>query len=50
MLRQVKNKQSNNLISSKLNNQSDWLLQLQKPDLSQQEKIEIIKIKSEAME
>ncbi|TNV73789.1 hypothetical protein FGO68_gene10496 [Halteria grandinella] len=40
-----------NLIGgSRLNNQSDWMDQLKKPELSQQDKIEIIKIKSEAME
>lgn len=35
---------------SKLNNQSDWYQYVNKPNLSQQDKIEIIKIKSEAME
>jgi hypothetical protein len=35
---------------SRLNNQSDWMDYVKKPDLSQRDKIEIIKIKSEAME
>ena len=37
-------------IQSRLNNQSDWMDYVKKQDLSQRDKIEIIKIKSEAME
>ena len=37
-------------VLSRLNNQSDWMEYVKKPDLSQRDKIEIIKIKSEAME
>lgn len=49
-LEKVKSHKKNLIGGSRLNNQSDWMDQLKKPDLSQQDKIEIIKMKSEAME
>lgn len=36
--------------SSKLNNHADWVDYMKKPDLTPEEKMEIIKLKSQAME
>ena len=50
MLEKVRSKKAGAVLSSRLNNQTDWMDYVKKPDLSQRDKIEIIKIKSEAME
>jgi|LauGreDrversion4_2_1035121.scaffolds.fasta_scaffold144841_2 hypothetical protein len=50
MLERVRSKKPNGPSLSRLNNQTDWADYVKKSDLSQRDKIEIIKIKSEAME
>ena len=50
MLERVRSKKTGPTNLSRLNNQTDWMDYVRKPDLSQRDKIEIIKIKSEAME
>jgi hypothetical protein len=46
MIKNTKNEDE----SSKLNSNTDWVADLKSPNLSKNEKIELIKVKAEAME